>query len=435
MSNPPSQSHVGKIDIEALFNWLEQQPELEHLRAKADNALCEYKPGARTPELRITVNDKREIGGKKKSWLRTLKGIVWVPGQSMRGKAFATPELDASLNSVAKLMCISTLWDFFTTIPLFQFSLAGPLAAGALPGATVLSFILLWASNVAGENATDRRKGHSSKATWSLTAFVFLCTAKTLFSGVGVDLWIGSKGIASTYAVELAATKLAKDKAELKRLETGGADFQTAARRCSELEQQMKSIDRASNEKQYISLFVQAYGANAVTVADRGLAPKQLIQRYGSVGSIPGVCRQRDALQALNIDKARPLAVAIERKSRAIAEKPPLAYLEKEEPELFAEHFRTTNGKFEWVNGTEAVGQATNQFYANLFAGQFGLLGFSLFTLSISVILTAAAAIMIYLISLNKQVQASFSGELLEYRDERLDEYQRIVQQNSNGQI
>jgi hypothetical protein len=57
------------------------------------------------------------------------------------------------------------------------------------------------------------------------------------------------------------------------------------------------------------------------------------------------------------------------------------------------------------------------------------LLGFSLFSLSISVILTGVAAIMIYLISLNKQVQASFSGELLEYRDERLDDYQQIVMQ------
>ena len=108
MSSTPSQSQVGKIDIEALFNWLEQQPELEHLRAKADNALCEYKPGASTPELRITVNDKREIGGKKKGFLHALKDIVWVPGQSMRGKAFATPELDASLNSVAKLMWLHT---------------------------------------------------------------------------------------------------------------------------------------------------------------------------------------------------------------------------------------------------------------------------------------------------------------------------------------
>jgi hypothetical protein len=430
--NPSSnQSQSGKIDIEALYNWLEQQPELEHLRIKADNTLCEYRPGASRPELGITVNEKRELGTKKKGFLKTLKEIVWVPGQNMRGKAFATPELDASLNSVAKLMCISTLWDFFTTIPLFQFSLAGPMAAASLPGAAALSFILLWASNVAGENATDRRKGHSAKATWSLAAFVFLCTAKTLFSGVGVDLWIGSKSIASTYAVELAASKLAKDKAELKRLETGGSDFKVAANRCTELEQQMATlgVNRKANDTQYVSLYVAAYGANAITAADRGLSPQQLIQRYGSIGSIPGVCRQRDALQALNIEKAKPLAAAIERKSRAFSEKPPLAYLQQEEPDLFNEHFRMENGMLEWVNGNEAVGQATNQFYSNLFAGKLGLLGFSLFSLSISVILTGAAAIMIYLISLNKQVQASFSGELLEYRDERLDDYQQIVMQ------
>lgn len=435
MTNSPNHVPAGKIDIEALFNWLEQQPELEHLRAKADNMLCEYKPGERTPELRITVNEKRELSSKKKSLFGKLKDVVWVPGQNMRGKAFATPELDASLDSVAKLMCISTLWDFFTTIPLFQFSLSGPMAAAALPGATVLSFILLVASNVAGENATDRRKGHSAKATWSLAAFVFLCTAKTLFSGVGVDLWIGSKSIASSYAAELAAAKLEKDKAERKRLETGGADFQVAAQRCSELEQQMKELgaNRQANDTQYVSLYVQAYGSNAVTAADRGLTPQQQIQRYGSVAAIPGVCRQRDAFQALNTEKAKPLAAAIERKSRAFAEKPALAYLEKEEPELYAEHFRTVNGKLEWVNGNEAVGQATNQFYANLLAGKLGLLGFSLFTLAISVILTGAAAIMIYLISLNKQVQASFSGELLQYRDKRLDDYQKIVMQETNG--
>ncbi|QPN66544.1 hypothetical protein [Synechococcus sp. CBW1006] len=429
----PSQGKAGKIDIEALFNWLEQQPELEHLRARADGALCEYKPGEQTAQERITVNDKLEIGANKKSWFRGLKEIVWVPAQNMRGTAFATHELDASLGSVAKLMSISSLWDFFTTIPLFQFSLSGPLGLASGPGAIVLSFLLLYASNTSGENATNRSKGHGSKATWSLAAFVVLCTAKTLFSGVGVDLWIGAKGIASTYAAELAATKLARDKTELKRLQTGGADFEAAARSCSDLEQQMKSLDRNRNETQYISLFVRAYGPNAVTVADRGLSPPQLIERYGSVGSIPGVCRQRNVLRALNIEKAKPLEASIERKSQALAQKPPLAFLEQEEPELFREHFRNVNGRFEWVNGTEAVGQATNQFYANLFAGKFGLLGFSLFTLSVSVILTGAAAIMLYLISLNTQVKASFTEDLKEFRDKRLEEYQqRIVTENLN---
>lgn len=426
MSNPPSQSQVGKIDIEALFNWLEQQPELEHLRKRADSVVCAYKPGEPTSAQRIVLNDKLEISGKK-SWLRHLKEIVWVPGESMRGKAFATPELDASLNSVAKLMCISTLWDFFATIPLFQFSLSGPMGLLSGPGAIVLSFLLLWSSNVAGESSTNRTRENGSKATWSLAAFLLLCTAKTLFSGVGVDLWIGSQGIASVYAAELADTKLAKDKDELKRLEISGADFQAAAKACADLEQQMKSLDRNTNEKQYISLYVRALGSNAVTVADRGLTPKQLIGRYGSVGSIPGVCRQRDALQALNIEKSRPLALAIERKSQAMAQKPPLAFLEQQEPDLFKEHFRRVNNRIEWVNGTEAVGQATNQFYSNLFAGKLGLLGFSLFTLSVSVILTGAAALMLYLTSLNTQVKASYLGELEQYRDRRLDEYQELI--------
>lgn len=429
-----NQRQTGKIDIEGLFNWLEQQPELEHLRTKADSTLCEYRPGECTLEMRIIVNEKRELSRKQKNLWGMLKDVVWVPGENMRGKAFATPELDASLNSVAKLMCISTLWDFFTTIPLFQFSLSGPLAVAALPGATLLSFILLVASNVAGESATNRRKGHSAKATWSLAAFVFLCTAKTLFSGVGVDLWIGSKGIASTYAAELAASKLAKDKDELKRLQAGGSDFQVAADRCSELEQQMKELgaNREANNTQYVSLYVKAYGSNAETAADRGLSPQQLKQRYGSVEAIPGVCRQRNAFQALNTEKAKPLAAEIEIKSRAITEKPALAYLEKEEPELFAEHFRNVNGRLEWVNGNEAVGQATNQFYSNLLAGKMGLLGFSLFTLSVSVILTGAAAIMIYLISLNKQVQASYDGRLLLHRNRRLDDYQEIVMKDTS---
>lgn len=425
MPSTSNQEFIDQIDLEALFNWIEQQPELHDLRLKADNALCESRPGQASPELRITLNLKHESASNKKGLFEHLKEIVWVPAQSMRGNAFSTPELDNSLNSVAKLMCISTLWDFFTTIPLFQFSLSGPLGVAAGPMATVLSFILLWASNVAGESSTDRRRGHATKATWSLIAFVLLCTAKTVFSGVGVDLWIGSRGIADTYAKQLAAQQLAKDKSELKRIENSGADFQSAKKSCDDHEKQMKDLDRKTNETQYISLYVRAYGLNADTVADRGLSPKQLIQRYGSPGAITGFCRKRDAFQALNIKKAKPLAAAIETKTAAINQKPALVYLQQQEPELFAEHFRLVNGKLEWVNGAEAVGQATTQFYSNLFAGNLGLLGFPLFTLSVAVILTGAAAIMVYQISLNSEVMASYTGELLKYRDQKLDEYQQ----------
>ena len=83
--------------------------------------------------------------------------------------------------------------------------------------------------------------------------------------------------------------------------------------------------------------------------------------------------------------------------------------------------------RLEWVNGTEAVAQATDQFYRNLFSGQFSLLGFSLFTLAISIILTGAASIMLYLTGGNPQVHASYTGELNQFRDRRLSEYASLI--------
>ena len=410
-----------------LINWLEQEPSLAQLRRLAADVVSEYKPGELTPERRIRCNPPKELPAEKKGPLRSIWNIVWVPGRKMRGNSYGTPELDRSLDSVAKLMCISTIWDFVCTIPLFSFSLA-PLAMAALPTATALSFGLMVASNVAGENSTDRRPGHSAKASWSLAAFVLLCTAKTLFSGVGVDLMIGSQAVASNYAADLATEKLTKDKAELKRLEGGDAAFQKATKDCADLKSQMGSLDRNSNEKQYISLFVQAYGSNAVTTADRGLTNDQMLERYGSVGKIPGACRQEKIIQEFNAEKAKPLSAAIERKSQAIAALPPLAYLKKEEPSLYAEHFRLVDGKLEWVNGTEAVAEATDQFYSNLLSGRLSPIGFSLFMLSISVILTGSASILIYLVGRNPEVRASYTGELNKYRDARLDRYQKTLE-------
>ena len=411
---------------EELINWLEQDPSLAPLRAMAADVVCEYKPGEVAPAKRIRCNPPKELKAEKKGVLRSIWKNVWVPGRSMRGNAYGTPELDRSLDSVAKLMCISTLWDFVCTIPLFSFSLS-PLAIAALPTATLLSFGIMVASNVAGENATDRRPGHSSKASWSLAAFVLLCTAKTIFSGVGVDLMIGSQAVASNYAASLAKEKLDKDKAELKRLEGGDAVFQKAASDCADLKRQMATTDRNSNEKQWVSLFVQAYGSNAVTTADRGLTNADLVKRYGSPAKIPGACRQEKVMQELNAEKAKPLSAAIEKKSQAVASLPPLAFLKQQEPDLYAEHFRTVNGKLEWVNGTEAVAAATDQFYSNLFSLRWSQIGFSLFMLSISIVLTGTASVLIYLVGRNPEVQASFTGELKQFRDQHLDHYQQLL--------
>lgn len=415
----------SQIKVEELFDWLEQQPELAHLREQAASTPCEYRPTERSPELRLTTNAIRELPSEGHGLLGKLWQIVWVPGRNMRGKAFSTPELDASLSSVAKLMCISTLWDFVTTIPLFSFSL-GLFGWASVPAGTALSFILLWASNVAGENATDRRPRHAAKANWSLAAFVLLSAAKTLTSGVGVDLMISDRAIAAEYAKNLATLKLSDDRKNLEARNKPDANLRDAIKKCDELEEQRKQLgmNREANDKQYISVKVQMDGMFADQKTDANLSAKELSKKYSLS---KGVCRYKQALYDLLREENKPYQDSIEKRAEAQKSLPPLAYLEKHEPEIFKEHFRGSGDELEWVNGSEAVGQATEQFYKKLMEGQFGLLGFSLFTFGISVILTGAASIMLYMTGKNPQVQASFMGELEGYRNNRLSEYETLA--------
>jgi hypothetical protein len=416
---------TSQIKIEELFDWLEQQPELAHLREQAAATPCEYRPTESTPQLRLTTNALRELSSGDRGPIGKLWEIVWVPGRNMRGKAFSTPELDASLSSVAKLMCISTLWDFVTTIPLFSFSLS-LFAWASVPAGTALSFILLWASNVAGENATDRRPRHAAKANWSLAAFVLLSAAKTLTSGVGVDLMIGNRAVAAGYAEKLALTKLSEDRENLAKQSQPDPNLLAATQRCNELQAQMQELgkNRAANDIQYTSVLVQANGTFEDNKTDKTLSNEELSRKYSLS---KGVCIYKQALNGLQKEKNQVFASSIEKREKAQKSLPPLSYLEKYEPDIFNEHFRRRGDDINWVNGSEAVGEATDQFYKRLFAGELGLLGFSLFTFGISVILTGAASIMLYMAGKNPQVQASFMGELEIYRNSRLSEYENLA--------
>jgi hypothetical protein len=332
-------------------------------------------------------------------------------------------------------MSISTLWDFFCTLPLFKFGLAGPLGALAWPGAVVLAFLILWASNVAGEKATDRHDAnHARTATLSLVAFLLLSLAKTAFSGVGIDLFIGPRAVASRYADQLIEQKINGDRQELKRLEEGGPELKAAMTECNRLKQQLEVIDRNSNERAFQSAYVLAYGSNAVAAANAGLNVQELIKKYGSVGRVPGgACTQESLLREINTEKAQDLRQSIDDKSRSAQSMPSIAFLQKEEPEIYSEHFREVNGRLEWVNGTTAVAQATDQFWEQLFKGQFGLLGFSLFFLLISLILTGTAALLIQQLSHNPAIKASYCPTVMDDRDRRLQAYRETMNIRKEG--
>jgi hypothetical protein len=430
----PSQRPIGDIDLDELIDWIKRRPELRHLREEADSAKVDYRPGEATPRKRIGIADDRILRSASTGWLGGVREIVWVPVRNMRGRSYATPTTDATVNATAKLMSISTLWDFFCTLPLFKFGLAGPLGLLSWPAAVVLSFLILWASNAAGEKATDRHDAnHARTASLSLAAFLLLSLAKTAFSGVGIDLFIGSRAVASRYSEQLIEQKISGDRKELARLQEGGPEFRAAQAECTRLKQQLEQINRSSNENAFQSAYVLAYGTNAALVANSGLNAQGLINKYGSVGRVPGACTQEALLRELNSERARDLGESIDSKSRSAQSMPSLSFLQKEEPEIYAEHFREEGGQLQWVNGTTAVAQATDQFWRQLLNGQFGLLGFSLFFLLVSLILTGTAALLIYQLSQNAAVKASYSASLMDERDGRLQAYREAMKARKEG--
>lgn len=123
----PSQRPIGDIDLDELIDWIKRRPELRHLREEADKAKVDYRPGEVTPRRRIGISDDRILRSPTTGLVGRLREIVWVPVRNMRGRSYATPTTDATVNATAKLMSISTMWDFFCTLPLFKFGLAGPL--------------------------------------------------------------------------------------------------------------------------------------------------------------------------------------------------------------------------------------------------------------------------------------------------------------------
>ena len=420
----------GEVDLDELIEWIKRRPELADIRKAADKAKADYQPDNATPRERIILSVDRQYKPKNSSFINSLKEIIWVPPSSMRGKAYSTPTLDSTINTTSKMMSISTLWDFFCTLPLLKFGLSGPLGFFSWPAAITLSLIILVASNVAGEKSTDRHdQGHSKTANLAIIAFVLLSLAKTAFSGVGVDLFIGSRSVASKYADQLVQQKLLSDQKELERQRQPQPILLQARKECSVLEDRLQGgIDRSKNEKAWISAYILAYGSNLEKVANKSLTSAQIIDKYGSIAKVPGACNRKRLLEAMSNDKTKVFSEEIDNKIRLSTSIPSLTFLKQYESDLFAEHFKMQDGKLEWVSGTTAVAQATDQFWQQLGQGEYGKLGFSLFFLIISLILTSVASIMIYQLSQNKSIKASFSQQVMDERGSRLQDYIEAVE-------
>lgn len=324
-------------------------------------------------------------------------------------------------------MAGSTAWDAVSTVPFVQFALADYLKVFAMPTALGISIGLMVLSNVAGKLGANRAKGREITATAGLTLFILLSTVKTLLSGVGFDILVNKVGITREYAKDLAKQQLVDRQNTLNQLQTLNnpklKNFQSS---CDALKSQLQKTDKDLQPKAWENIWVQAFGTFKQQESMRGLTNADILQKYGGINQVPGVCKRFELQQADDLAQASLLQTRISDWNIKIGTVPPLQFLKAEFPDVYKDEFvETSTGTIEIRSGQTVVGQAFQQFFSKLAdPARILELGVSLFWMSVSVILSLLATILLWALSRSKEMKMSYETRLLPYTLQLLQAYQ-----------
>ena len=416
---------------EEIIQWIESQPELDYLRITANKTLCEYRIDEAELSDRIIVNTRQDLALGRETFLQKIINTFWVPGEKLRGKQLASKELDNSLSTTSKLMSVSTIWDFVCTLPIFIYVLS-PLAKGISgPAGFLFGFIILWASNITGENSTNRTSNNTTKATASLIAFLILSLAKTAVSGVGIDMIISKGRIIEDFASEKIL-----EKADVEQTISNSAfsnvapdpsvssEYLFAQKRCEQLNQQMSNLDRSKRRDR--KLFKELY-------FDANKAPNAPCPKAASLGQ---VFTDEKGSQQSEIDNKKSAAALRMEDKRDMSN---IVYLMTYYPREYSTYFKgvppsilnntkltgkemnsilitTTEGvdPIDWVDERkgDAIAESTKQFFNKIQNNEIASLGMSIFAFIVSLILTSTASILLYSTGNNPEVKASFTSGL-----------------------
>ena len=416
---------MSKKDGDEIIAWIESRPELDYIRVQANKTLCDYRLDKTELSERLVVNSREDLSLSKDNFFQKILSTFWVPGSNLRGKQLASKELDSSLDTTAKVMSVSTIWDFACTLPIFTYAVGG-IARGLAGPTGLVGFIILWASNLTGENSTNKTRGNKGKARASLIAFLILSLAKTAVSGVGIEMLISKDSIIENFADELIqeksveedkATKLALD--AVVQTPSVSRELKLAEKQCDDIAAQKASLDmsKRSNKRIWKQLDERAYIGED--------APCAKVTKLSSVYSASAGEKEK----AADLEKKAVLQ-RIDHKNQWTK----IQYLNNYYPNIYRSYFNGTppsaftfkdkktfegiydkgEGNVEWRDGEKgtAIATSTSQFFEKISNNELASLGLSLFAFIISVILTSTAAILLYTTGKNTEVKASFNSGL-----------------------
>lgn len=419
-----------------LIRWIDTSPDLGYLRDAADRVQGRYD--STTGQITFQKPSVNTVVSREKGFVKALRSFFWPKANSIRGKSCASQEFDQSCGNTVSLMAVSTLWDAITTYPLIEFALTDFVPIFAFPAAVGLSLGLTGGSNIAGKESCNRTKGKRGSARIALFIFLGLSLLRTAFSGVGLDILINRAGITSGYAKELVDQRINETSSKIEELSTLKnpvlQDFKAA---CDATEAQLRELQR--DDLRWDSTYRKARGSFAQQAEMRGKTPAQVVEMWGSVSNIPGDCNRQTIQTELDNQAAENLRgkLKVYKKDQDVLSA--YNFLRKHFPEDYeAKFIESDKGEIEIREGGELVRTSIVQFYSKLTDfSKLPSLGFSLYGMIISIVLSGGSVLMLRTKSKSEDMQMSYSDQMLNEREDLLNGYSEklaISQQRRRAQ-
>ena len=442
MSTKAQGTNQIKSQRRELLNWIKSQPDLEHIRKLANQTKVQYNKNEKNLSKRIRVFNRAKYKTKK-SLLKSVFEIFWVPGRKLRGTAYSNKNLDQQLNQTASIMSLSTIWDFICTSPVIYYFAKGS-GLLVLPMSALYAILLLVMSNKAGEFAMNRSKESNRTASFLLIVFFTLSFIKTLMSGVGIDLVSRSGEIKNLTAKEFVNSKSITFNKSKKAY---GELLESVSNECNRLALEQSKLDptKGGQRRLYRELQEKMYKKPLDLPSTN---PKILIERFATE---LGPCTQKDVINSIIGNKDFTYDIALNAKFDLRDSLSPMSYLYvfnrnqyynlfngspligsesnlekyKDKFENSTINFRTEcldsekncNGKVRWTDPGNAINQASRQFYKKISTRDFQSLGFSFVGFLISILLSITAVVLLYTSSTDMKVRASRSSYVLALRN------------------
>jgi hypothetical protein len=428
MPEKPLDASFVELSPLTLVKWIDTSPDLQYIREAADKLQARYDSEAK--EISFQTPDRKIISKRRDNLKHKLREIFWPSGASLRGNTSASQEFDQSCSTTANLMAVSTLWDAISTYPILQYGTSSYLGILATPAAIAISTLLMFGSNWSGQHSCNRTKGKKGNARGALALFAVLSFGKTALAGVGMDILVNNSGITKEYAAMLANEQIEKTQEQLNKLrKLENPKYLEYKQSCETLKSQLEPLER--NNPLFTTFYVRAYGEYKEQQAMQGMSTQQKLEKFGgSISNIPGDCNKQRLQAEIDGSAGDQLSIRLDQWRTLKESQPPLQFLSQNFPEVFTDKFKVVGKEVIIRDGGQMVAAAWTQFFAKLFdPSRAGELGFSLFWMFCSVVLSGGAVFLLWGKSKSEDMKMSYSNELLLKREEFLEGYTEALEE------